>query len=212
MTSLIIVGAGGHGKCIAEIASMMNKWDEIAFLDDNKVGIEIFGFPVLDRVANFEKYRSKFNCAFVAIGNNHSRLMFLNQMINSGFEIPVMIHPKSIISEYTTIGAGTSIHAGAVINPDVVVGKGSIINTGATIDHDCNIGEGVHLSPGSHIGGTTTIKNLTWVGIGSSISNNLSIGNKVVVAGGAMVIEDVPDDVLVAGVPAVIKKAGVNID
>jgi sugar O-acyltransferase (sialic acid O-acetyltransferase NeuD family) len=210
MTNLIIIGAGGHGKCIAEMASMMNKWDEIAFLDDNKVGLEILGFPVLDRATNFENYLWKFKEAFVAIGHNQSRLILLNQLINSGFDIPVIIHPNSIVSEYSNIGAGTSIHAGAVINPDVVVGKGSIINTSATIDHDCNIGDGVHISPGSHVGGTTIIKNLTWVGIGSSISNNLSIGRKVIVAGGAMVIKDVPDDVMVAGVPAVIKKAGVN--
>jgi len=96
--------------------------------------------------------------------------------------------------------------AGAVVHVNAVIGKGCIINTSSSVDHDCILEDGVHISPGAHIGGSVSIGKYTWVCIGSCIANNIKIGRNVIVAAGAAVIKDVPDNVMVAGVPAILKK------
>jgi acetyltransferase-like isoleucine patch superfamily enzyme len=81
-----------------------------------------------------------------------------------------------------------------------------IVNTGATIDHDCVLGDGVHVCPGAHLAGEVRVGDETWIGIGASVVQSVCIGSRAVVGAGAVVIGDVPDDVTVVGVPAVIKR------
>jgi len=66
--------------------------------------------------------------------------------------------------------------------------------------------DGVHISPNASIAGTVSIGEKSWICVGSSISNNITIGANSVVGAGGVVIRDVSCNVLVAGVPAVIKK------
>lgn len=203
---LLILGAGGHGKVVAEIASLMKQWDEIAFLDDNEELKEVNGYKVIDKLRNYKLYKEEYEHAFVAIGNNKFRIYLIDNLLKEGFKIPILIHPFTAISSNVHIGKGTVIMAGVVINTNAVIGKGCIINTSSSIDHDCILEDGVHISPGAHVGGTVNIGNCTWVCIGSSIVNNITIGKNVVVAAGAAVTKNVPDNVMVAGVPAIFKK------
>ena len=203
---LLILGSGGHGKVVAEIASLMKQWDEIAFLDDKEGLKEVNGYKVIDKLKNYKLYKEEYKNAFVAIGNNKLRINLIENLLREGFEIPILIHPFTFISNNVKVDKGTVIMAGAVINTNSVIGKGCIINTSSSIDHDCILKDGVHISPGVHVGGTVNIGKCTWVCIGSSIANNITIGKNVIVAAGAAVIKDVPDNVIVAGVPAIFKK------
>ena len=206
MSKLLILGAGGHGKVVAEIASLMKQWDEIAFLDDKEELKEVNGYKIIDKLKNYKLYKEEYKNAFVAIGNNKLRINLINNLLMEGFNVPILVHPTAIISKNVKIDKGTVIMAGAVINTNSVIGKGCIINTSSSIDHDCILKDGVHISPGVHVGGTVNIGKCTWVCIGSSIANNITIGKNVIVAAGAAVIKDVPDNVIVAGVPAIFKK------
>lgn len=206
MSKLLILGASGHGKVVVEIANLMKQWDEIAFLDDNQELKEVNGYKVIDRLRNYKLYREEYENAFVAIGNNIFRMDLIENLLEEGFKIPVLIHPFTAISSDVQIDKGTVVMAGAVINTNTVIGKGCIINTSSSIDHDCILEDGVHISPGVHIGGTVNIGKCTWVCIGSSISNNIIIGKNAIIASGAAVTKDVPDNVMVAGVPAIFKK------
>ncbi|MDK2946235.1 MAG: hypothetical protein PWQ85_1011 [Geotoga sp.] len=206
MAKLLILGASGHGRVVAEIATLMKQWDEISFLDDNEELNHVNGYKVIDRLKNYRLYKDEYENAFVAIGNNQIRLRLINELLKAGFSIPVLIHPKATISNNVFIDIGTVVMAGAVINTNTVIGKGCIINTSSSVDHDCVLGDGVHISPGAHVGGTVHIGRCTWVCIGSSISNNITIGENVVIAAGAVVIRDIRDNVMVAGVPATFKK------
>lgn len=206
MSKLLILGAGGHGKVVAEIASLMKQWDEIAFLDDKEELKEVNGYKIIDKLKNYKLYKEEYKNAFVAIGNNKLRMNLINNLLMEGFNVPILVHPTAIISKNVKIDKGTVIMAGAVINTNSVIGKGCIINTSSSIDHDCILKDGVHISPGVHVGGTVNIGKCTWVCIGSSIANNITIGKNVIVAAGAAVIKDVPDNVIVAGVPAIFKK------
>lgn len=212
MSNLLILGAGGQGKVVADIASMLDKWDSIAFLDDKEDLKEVIGFPVIGRLNDYLLNRDKFKYAFVAIGNNYLRLKWIEKLDEAGFIIPIIEHPKSMVSKLSKIKDGTIITMGAAVNVCAIIGKGCILNACCSVDHDCIINDGVHISPGAHIGGTVTIGSLAHIGIGSSITNNITIGGRSIVAGGAAVIDDVPDNVMVAGVPAKIKKSKLTED
>ncbi|MBS4534479.1 acetyltransferase [Clostridium sp. D2Q-14] len=211
MSKLMILGAGGHGKVVAETAELMNKWDEIAFLDDNIELKEVNGYKVIGKLKEYKLYKNGYQYAFVAIGDNELRLNLINELLKIGFKIPILIHPFTSISDKVHLGKGSVIMAGAVINTNSIIGKGCIINTSSSIDHDCILKDGVHVSPGAHIAGNVIVGNKTWLCIGTSLINDIRIGNNVIVASGASVIKDIEDDVLIAGVPArVIKRHNIG--
>jgi sugar O-acyltransferase (sialic acid O-acetyltransferase NeuD family) len=206
MSGLMILGAGGHGKVIAEIAELMAKWDEIVFLDDNQKLTEVNGYNVIGKLHDYRIHKDRYPYAFVAIGKNELRLKLIENLKKEGFVVPVLVHPFTAISNNCQIREGTVVMAGAVVNTNVLIGKGCIINTSCSIDHDCILEDGVHISPGVHLGGTVTIGKYTWVCLGSNIINNIVIGSNTIVASGSVVTKNIPDNVMVAGVPATIKK------
>lgn len=206
MSKLLILGAGGHGKVIAETAILMNKWQDIAFLDENPNIKGILGYPVIGGLSECKNLLGEYTEGFVAIGNNHRRVELIMELEYHGFLIPNIIHPTSVISPTSRIGKGSSLLAGAIVNSSTEIGKGCIINTAATIDHDCILQDGVHLSPGSHLGGNVFIGKHSWICIGAVVSNNIIIGKDSIVAAGSTVINDIGDSVMVAGVPAILKR------
>lgn len=167
---LLIIGASGHGKVIADIALKMGKWQSIAFLDDNINIKSSLGMKVVGKTEDAFKYINDSDI-FVGIGNNGTREKIQERLELEGASIPVLIHPKAIIGEQVKLGAGTAIMAGAVINCCTCVSKGCIINTGATIDHDNVLGDYVHISPGVNLAGTVNIGKGSWLGIGSVAAN-----------------------------------------
>ena len=201
MKQLMIIGASGHGKVVADIAKK-NGYDSITFLDDNSSVKECSGFPVVGKSRDYLKWDCDF---FVAVGNARIRQRIQEQLESENKNIPVLIHPNAIIAENVVIGSGTVIAAGAVINPGVVIGKGCIINTCASVDHDCRIGNYVHISVGSHLAGTVIVDDRTWVGIGAVVSNNLRITGDCMIGAGAVVVKGINESGIYVGVPAVKK-------
>ncbi|AOH55870.1 hypothetical protein ABE28_016025 [Peribacillus muralis] len=206
MANLLIFGAGGHGKVVSEIALLSNYWRNIAFLDDRDDLKEVLNISIIGKLNDYNYFKQNFQYAFVAIGNNKLRLKWIELLSKEGFIMVTLIHPYSSISKSSNIGEGTVVMAGSVINADTRIGRGCIINTSSSIDHDCILKDGVHISPGVNLGGTVTIDECSWAGIGSSVINNIIIGSNVVLAAGAVVIKNIPDNVMAAGVPAIIKK------
>lgn len=202
---LLILGAGGHGKVVAECALSLGLYTEIAFLDDDALAIGkllLRACSVIGAFSDAGKFAHEFSEAFVALGDNRSRVKLINYLQKIGYRIPGLIHPAAYVSKFAHIESGSVIMAGAVVNADARIGVGGIINTGASVDHDCVLGMGVHLSPGARLGGTVTVGDYSWICMGASVVNNLRVGEGAVVAAGAAVIKDVGDKVLVAGVPA----------
>ena len=198
---LVIIGAGGHGRVCADIALKMNKWKEIAFLDDDPTLDHSMGIPIIGPSREFGKCVADYDI-FVAIGNNKVRSDIYAQLESCEANIPVLVHPKAVLGEGVSIGAGTVVMAGSVVNPCTKIGKGCIINTGSTIDHDCVIEDYVHISPGVNVAGSVSIGAFTWLGIGSVVNNNLSITSGCTVGAGAVVIADILEPGTYVGVPA----------
>ncbi|MFC9597778.1 acetyltransferase [Peribacillus butanolivorans] len=198
---LLIIGASGHGKVIADIALKMNRWASIAFLDDDasiksSMGIEIIGKSA-DAFTHINGYD-----IFVGIGNNSTREKVQKKLEAEGASIPSLIHPSAVIGEQVELESGTVVMAGVVINCCTRIGKGCIINTGATVDHDNIIEDFVHISPGAHLAGTVKVERGSWLGIGSLVSNNVYITNRCKVGAGAVVINDITESGTYIGVPA----------
>lgn len=197
---LLIIGASGHGKVVADIAMKMNKWQGIAFLDDDENIESSMGIEVIGKSSNFT-YINDYDI-FVAIGNNEIREEIQNQLEKAGASIPVLIHPDAVLGEQVELMSGTVVMAGVVINCCTRIGKGCIINTGATIDHDNVIEDYVHISPGAHLSGTVKIGKGTWLGIGSIVSNNVNIISGSKIGAGAVVVRGITEPGTYAGVPA----------
>lgn len=193
---IIIIGAGGHGKVVADIASE-NGYDNIVFLDDNEAINTCGGYPVIGRTSAVEGIEAD---TIVAIGNAEIRRR-IQESIDEKYLV-TLIHPDAVVAKDTSVGIGTVIMAGAVINPGTTVGKGCIINTCSSVDHDCNVGDFVHISVGTHLCGLVTIGNEAWIGAGATISNNVSICRKSIVGAGAVVVENIEEVGTYIGIPA----------
>ncbi len=202
---LLIIGAGGHGRVTADIALKMNRWQEIAFLDDNDSLAASMGIRVMGNSSDVYRYLDEYDI-FVAIGDNLTRELILSQLETEGASIPILIHPSAVIGTNVDIGAGTVVMAGVVINCCSRIGKGCIINTGATIDHDNIIENYVHISPGVNTAGCVHIGKSTWIGIGAIISNNVKIISGCTIGAGAVVVKNINKVGKYVGIPASILK------
>ena len=189
MNKLIIIGAGGHGKVIADIAQKLGRYEEIVFLDDG--GFKgVLGFPIIGKTSDVQKYVNSADF-FVAIGDSGVRCEFIEKLLSLGANVPTLIHPSAIIGSNVKIGVGSAIMAGVVINPCAVIGKGVIVNTCSSIDHDCKVGDYCHISVGVHLAGTVTLGKKVMIGAGAIVKNNVNIADDCVLGTGAVVIEDV---------------------
>ena len=214
MNSLLIIGAGGHGRVVADTAIACKKYERIAFVDDqfNKLG-SVLNLPVLGPISSSMDLHHEFSDAIVAVGDNRLRLQLLGALKSAGFSVASLTHPTAYIGTDVALGEGTVLFAYSVVNTGTIIGQGVIINTGATVDHDSRIGDGVHLSPGVHLAGSVTVKDCTWIGTGAMIIPGIQIGMDVVVGAGAVVIRDIPDAVTVVGNPGrIIRKGCCNHD
>jgi sugar O-acyltransferase (sialic acid O-acetyltransferase NeuD family) len=197
---LLIIGASGHGKVAADIAIKMNKWQSIAFLDDDDSIKTSMGLKVIGKIVDafIYKYETDF---FVAIGNNATREKIQEKLITEGLSIVSIIHPDAVIGTDVDIGIGTAVMAGVVINTSCRIGKGCILNTSSSLDHDNIIEDYVHISPGSSLAGTVKVGKASWIGIGSAVSNNVNICRNCKLGAGAVVVKDIINPGTYVGVP-----------
>lgn len=204
MKSVIIIGASGHGKVVADI--VQKSGDKVyGFLDDNiELKDKFLGFPILGGIDNYKNYKDIAEF-IIAIGDTDVRSNISKKMQN--VEIYTAIHPTAVISGLdVVIGKGTVVMANAVINSGSHIGNYCIINTGAIIEHDNTIEDFVHISVGARLAGTVYIGKYTWIGIGAVVSNNLKICENCVIRAGAVVVENIIKSGNYQGVPAKIKE------
>lgn len=197
MKKVIIIGAGGHAKVIADI--VIKCGDElVGFLDDNTVlPDKIVGYPYLGIISSYHNYADE--CFFIiGIGNNHIRKKIADSLNVKWY---TAIHPSSQIAIDTIIGEGTAVMANAVVNTSAHIGKHCIINTGAVIEHDNVMSDYVHVSPNSALCGTVSVGAFTHVGAGAVIKNNISVCDNVVIGAGATVVKNIKEKGIYIGIP-----------
>jgi len=200
---LAILGASGHGKVIADTAALNPKWQKISFFDDAWPDTDSeMPWPVVGKTNSLLQALDQFSGVVIGIGNNAIRQQKHNLLVEYNAPIVSIVHPRAYISPFVTLGVGTVAFACAVVNIHCSIGLSCIVNTAATIDHDCRLADFSHASPGSHLGGGVEVGERSWIGIGSSVKQCVIIGSDVVVGAGAAVVKSLPNNQVVAGVPA----------
>jgi len=213
LEKVVIIGAGGHGRVVADIiAHSRNREAVFGFIDDNAAlwGGDISGIPILGSL-----YRLKLICrqhtglsVIVAVGNNSARQKIVTELKGYGIKYTNSIHPRAVIAGDVKMGVGVMVMAGAVINTGAIIGDHSIINTGATIDHDCILADFIHISPGVNLAGKVKVDERAHVGIGAAVLPGLRIGCGSMIGAGSVVVQDIPAEVVAKGVPARVNLAG----
>jgi len=202
---VLIYGAGGHAKVVAEILRL-NHMEVVGFIDNvnrGRKGESFYGSQVLggDEVLEELLALGAISC-IVGFGDNRKRLEASDCLSAIGFDFATARHPNSVCAADVVIGEGTIIASGAVIGPSSSVGRHVIVNTQASLDHDCVVKDGAHLGPGTVVTGAVKVGERAWIGAGAVIADHKSIGADAIVGAGAVVVKDVPEAVVVMGVPA----------
>ena len=140
----------------------------------------------------------------ITIGNPHGRVRLeLHDLLIAEGLLPISIaHPTAWIADSAVIGAGAQIMAGAIIGVEASLGRQCIVNTKASVDHDDVLEDGVEIAPGATLCGLVHAGVNAWVCAGATVLPRIRIGTDARVGAGAVVTRDVPDGVIVVGVPA----------
>lgn len=197
---VIIIGASGHAKVIANIVKL-NGDNIIGFLDDNiEKGTKIIDdICVLGKIVECKNFNNDKNYYIIGIGNNEIR-----ERISKEYDLNyyTAIHPSAIIDNTTKIGKGTAVMANAVINASTTIKDHCIINTGAIIEHDNIIENYVHISPNATLCGNVYIGEKTHIGAGVIVKNNIRVCNDCTIGVGAAVVKNIDEKGIYIGVPA----------
>ena len=158
MKALLIIGAGGHGRVVAEIAIELG-YDNIVFLDDNSE-------TAIGKIDEMDKFVENYHNAFCAIGNNTVRAKILDRLVDIGYIIPSLIHPTAHVSEH----AGVVIEPGAIVNTGAHLHRGAIVSVGAIIDHDTEVGMCSHINAGAIVKAGGHVDDYTRIDAGCVVS------------------------------------------
>lgn len=205
MRKLVLVGGGGHCKSVLDSAYKMNVFSEIVITDPQlPIGSKILDSVVVgnDEIMA-ELKKNGFTDAFVSVGSITDlsiRRKLTSMITNCGFNLPSIIDPSAIVSEYVTIGKGTFVGKSVVINADARVGNHCIINTGCVLEHESTVNDFTHISVGTILCGNVRVGSCSFIGAGSTIAHGVSIGNNTTIGAGSVVLTDITDSMKVYGV------------
>lgn len=158
MERLVILGAGGYGHTVADVAHQLGY--STIVLDD---------VDTAHPLSSFSSYIDEHTSFIPAFGNNKFRMEWINRIEENGGELATLIHPSAYVSPTATIKSGTVILSHAIVNTDVVINRGCIINLGAIVDHGCILEEGVHICLGAIVKGENRIEKCSKIEAGEVV-------------------------------------------
>jgi len=203
---LVIWGASGHARVVADAALLGEHYELLGFLDDQVTpgGKAAFaGHPILGGREYLTAAERPLNVRLIFGFSDCGAKIALSHLVSlAGLKLATVVHPAALLARETNVGAGTFIGPAAVVNAGSVLGRHVIINTASSVDHDCVIGEAAHICPGVRLAGNVTVGNGAWVGIGTIVIEKKTIGTGSVIGAGSLVLDDIPPGVLAFGQPA----------
>lgn len=202
MKTLCIYGASGLGKETLEIAKSMKKWNNILFVDDNLFGNKINEVQVVSFNYVVENYDAKATEFVIALGEPYLRQTLHEKVVDAGLELSTLFHRSNNVPGLSSFSEGSIVHMNVSVACDLYLGKSVYINKAVVLGHDVEISDFSVISPNVTIGGNVTIGKHCYIGSGAIIKNDISIGNGSIVGMGAVVLENVPEHVVMVGNPA----------
>lgn len=171
---LIIVGAGGFGRVVSELARL--EYDCV-FVDDGfETGVRVCDIPVVGKVPDLKELRTVCDKLIVAIGNNNLREQIYANAEKWEYIFPNLIHTSAYVSNYSQIGKGCVFLQNTVVQNGASVGNGVLLNPGVEIHHDSNVDDF------SLIYTNSVIRTYAHIGKRVRVGSNVTIGNDVVIA------------------------------
>ena len=198
---LVIIGANGHGKVVADIALATGQYKEIVFLCNFEKKTECMGYPIVGKNEDASRFIAEADF-FVAIGESEIRRNLMEELIGQGAHMATLVHPSAVIGSRVEIGAGTVVMPGVIINAEARIGKGCILNTGSSVDHGCVLDDYTHVAVGAHLCGLVSVGMHTWIGAGAIVINGVHVCKDCIIGAGAVVTKNIKESGTYVGVPA----------
>ena len=137
MSELLIVGCGGLGRMVGEVALATGKWSGVRFLDD-----AVRGDAVVGKCVDYTELTGSYTDAVAAFGE--TRLAWAEKLLAAGYRVPSVVHPTAIVSPSARLGEGCLVLQGAIVNTAARLGRACLVNAGALVDHDAVLADGAH--------------------------------------------------------------------
>jgi sugar O-acyltransferase (sialic acid O-acetyltransferase NeuD family) len=212
---VVIIGAGGHGREVAEIlrhqAHEGNGPRVQGFVvdDPENHGAEVGGLPVLGDCSWFDAADPEGLAVICAVGLPQARKRLTERASARRLPFASAVSPLAYVSPEATLGVGVMVFPHAFVSAGSSLGDHSVVNVGASVSHDARVGRFGTLGPGVRVAGHASLGEGCYLGVGSSVIDRVSVGAWATVGGGACVTRDVAGDATAVGVPArVIKSKG----
>ncbi len=202
---VVVMGAGGHGRSVADALIAQCPGQFAGFVDDDHslAGASVIGYPVLgDRDWLWEQAKTKSVAVAIGLGNPAVRREFLAQAEAHGVRALNVAHPSAIIAQSAQFGVGSVVLARAIVNANARIGQGAIIGAASTIEHDVEVGDFTLIGPNVVTGGGVRIGADALIGIGAQLLPGVAVGAETTVGAGSIVTRDLPGRVVAFGVPA----------
>ncbi|MEM7104595.1 MAG: acetyltransferase [Bacteroidota bacterium] len=213
---MLIIGAGGCAKDLLAMLQAEGKDEGCQFYDDVNADLpaKIFDkYPIISSASQASTYFSEVDNRFLlGVGHPHIRQFLGNKFLNLGGLMTSWVSSNAKVGEFSSISAsGVIIMHGAIITNGIVIEAGTLVNMHATLGHNCKIGKFCDIAPGVYAS-TSEIGDYCQLGINCVIKPGLKLGTNITVGAGSVVTNDVPDNWIVAGVPAIKigENAGIN--
>lgn len=182
---VIVIGAGGHGRSVAEAILLLGRDELVGFVDDGAdANAKVWTYPILGRTDSLHTLREHADAVVVAIGNNTVREKLHARAREVGFELLSVIHPTAFVSPTAALGSGCAVMAGAVVGTEAHLGEGVIVNCGATVDHHCRVDAFGHLGVNACMAGGSVLGHRAWMQAGAALGYGVKIAADTVLEPG----------------------------
>jgi len=179
---LLVIGAGGYGRSVAEAAAACGAFAVVGFADDRWPDLApVGGLPVLGRIADLSALLQQATAAVVAIGDNARRRLVFELAATAGFELVSIVHPRAIVSPSALIGRGVTVMAGSVIGCEAQLHDGVIVSAGAVLDHHCELADFSQASAGACMGGGSSLGIEAWIQEGCALRPGTKVAARTIV-------------------------------
>jgi sugar O-acyltransferase (sialic acid O-acetyltransferase NeuD family) len=207
MKNIVLFGGGNHVNYAIDIIEKEGKYQIVGIIDSIRdIGFKIFDYTVIGRIENLIHLIKVYeiDAGLITIGDNYSRFIVYNLIISikHDFRFVNAIHPSAITGRNVILGFGILAMAGTIFNPGSQLGNFTFFATGSQIEHDCKILDFASVSAGTVLGGFVNLGRFSAITLGVVVLDRINIGENTIVGSGSLVLNHLPDNVLVYGSPA----------